>query len=130
MTLTSHICGGTILVGGSGEQAHQYCDRCGAYTYDLDAPLPTGIDAVANRAAYDAGDLESAAAEARMGGASVTFYPAHVAAEIMARRPDLRTDDGSTAIRAILTWDTTLTADDAIEIIDASTADTSAEWLR
>ena len=55
-----HDCGGTILMGGAGGQAHQYCDRCGAYTYDLDADaLPPGTDAAANRRAWDSGDLQS-----------------------------------------------------------------------
>jgi len=58
--LRYHKCGGAILVGGSGDQAHQYCDRCGAYTYDLDADaLPTGTDADANRRAWDSGDAQS-----------------------------------------------------------------------
>ena len=59
MANNTHICGGTILVGSSGEQEHQYCDSCAAYTYDLDGALPSGMDAEANRAAWDAGDIES-----------------------------------------------------------------------
>jgi len=59
MENNTHICGGTILVGGSGEQEHQYCDSCAAYTYDLSGDVPSGIDAEANRAAWDAGDIES-----------------------------------------------------------------------
>src|SRR5690606_28166573 len=51
-----HDCGGTILVAGSGEERHTYCERCGAYRYGQDvASLPTGTDPVANRAAWDAG---------------------------------------------------------------------------
>ena len=41
----THVCGGTILVGGSGnyDLAHQYCDRCGAFTHDVQADqLPDG----------------------------------------------------------------------------------------
>ena len=59
MANNTHICGGTILVGNSGEQEHQYCDSCAAYTYDLDGDVPSGMDAEANRAAWDAGDIES-----------------------------------------------------------------------
>ena len=52
-----HVCGGTILTGGSGQQAHSYCDRCGAFAYDYtDEELPSGTDPKANRAAWDAGD--------------------------------------------------------------------------
>lgn len=53
---TTHECGGTILVGASGEQAHHYCDHCGAYRYDsCDGDMPTGTDSRANRAAWDEG---------------------------------------------------------------------------
>jgi len=71
--MTTHICGGTILGGGSGKQKHQYCDRCGAYTYDLAADqLPDGTDSDANEVAWDAGDDESPAAadDARSRGRS------------------------------------------------------------
>ena len=55
-----HVCGGTILLGAPGTQnAHRYCDRCGAYTYDIDDRLPGGTDATANQAAWDAGDDSS-----------------------------------------------------------------------
>ena len=57
--MTVHDCGGTILVGGSGAQTHQYCDRCRAFTYDLDADVPDGTDERANLAAWDDGDDES-----------------------------------------------------------------------
>jgi hypothetical protein len=63
--LSYHVCGGTIGHGGSGETRHKYCDRCGAFTYDLDADLPTGTDRAANRAAYDNGDDESPAEATR-----------------------------------------------------------------
>lgn len=116
----THVCGGTILAGGSGDQEHQYCDRCGAYTYDMDADVPDGTDEPANGAAWDAGDLGSPVAV-------TDTYPTAIATEIMARRPDLANDAGCTAIRAILTWDGTLTADDAIAIIDEATADAAAE---
>jgi hypothetical protein len=56
---TRHNCGGTILEGGSGEQRHKYCDRCRAYTYDMDAAMPTGVDSATNRAAWDDGDEAS-----------------------------------------------------------------------
>lgn len=50
-----HECGGTILAGGVGVLAHNYCDRCGAYQYvSDDEPFPRGIDAAANLAAWDA----------------------------------------------------------------------------
>ena len=53
-------CGGTILSGGAGEQAHDYCDRCGAFRYDsADEPFPSGSDRDANRRAYDDGDDRS-----------------------------------------------------------------------
>lgn len=58
-----HACGGTILSGGVGEQAHHYCDRCRAFAYG-EADVPDGTDESANRAAWDAGDDESPAAEA------------------------------------------------------------------
>lgn len=63
-----HVCGGTILSAGCGDQAHSYCDRCGAFTYTGD--VPEGSDRAANRAAWDAGDDRSpepsAAQAARM----------------------------------------------------------------
>jgi hypothetical protein len=59
--LTYHACGGTILTGGSGDQAHEYCDRCGAFRYvSDDAPtFPAGTDETANRNAWDAGHERS-----------------------------------------------------------------------
>lgn len=55
-----HVCGGTILAGGSGEQEHQYCDRCAAYTHDIESDLlPDGIDQAKNTAAWDAGYMQS-----------------------------------------------------------------------
>ncbi len=59
MPTTTHLCGGTILTGGAGEQAHRYCDRCRAYTHDLSADVPSGTDEAANRAAWDAGEEQS-----------------------------------------------------------------------
>jgi hypothetical protein len=60
MNKTNHPCGGTILTGGSGEQAHHYCDRCGAFAYDsyLDEgnAFPDGTNKTANQEAYDAGE--------------------------------------------------------------------------
>lgn len=53
--MSAHVCGGTILVGGTGEQEHRYCDRCRAYTYDLDAEMPGGTDRAANVEAFDRG---------------------------------------------------------------------------
>jgi hypothetical protein len=51
-------CGGTVLTGGSGEQAHIYCDRCGAFTHNTEnSELPTGTDREANRAAFDDGEF-------------------------------------------------------------------------
>jgi hypothetical protein len=60
-TQTLHGCGGTILASGdTGEFAHSYCDRCGAYAYDSDArDFPTGTDRHANQVAYDAGEDRS-----------------------------------------------------------------------
>lgn len=58
----THTCGGTILIGGSGEQAHSYCDRCRAFLYnsaDDAEDFPTGTDIEANRAAWDDGDERS-----------------------------------------------------------------------
>lgn len=60
---TYHECGGTIIVGGSGEYEHQCCTRCGAYTYDMGGEVPSGTDAAANQAAYDTGDYCSPDAE-------------------------------------------------------------------
>lgn len=58
-----HECGGTVLVGGTGEDRHYYCDRCHAfaYTYDLgdDVSVPSGIDRILNKSAFDAGDIAS-----------------------------------------------------------------------
>ena len=60
MTEYHDNCGGTILIGGNvGEDRHQYCDRCGAYAYKINATLPTGTDEKANQQAWDAGDSES-----------------------------------------------------------------------
>jgi len=59
-TTTHQNCCGTVAKGGSGEQEHQYCDRCGAYTYDMDAEdLPSGTDERLNQAAYSNGDEQS-----------------------------------------------------------------------
>ena len=58
--MTTHICGGTILLGDTGDLAHQYCDRCGAYTHDLAADqLPGGTDSDANELAWSNGDEQS-----------------------------------------------------------------------
>jgi hypothetical protein len=60
----THICGGTILLGDSGDLAHQYCDRCGAYTYDIAADrLPDGTDSDANELAWIDGAEQSPAQE-------------------------------------------------------------------
>lgn len=60
MSLTLHICGGTILSAGTGDHAHCYCDRCGAFAYGSDpASVPAGTDQDANKAAWDAGDEAS-----------------------------------------------------------------------
>ena len=61
MTRQHRHCGGTILSGGTGESAHEYCPGCHAYRYldDPDAALPTGTDLSANRAAWDRGDARS-----------------------------------------------------------------------
>jgi ribosomal protein L37E len=57
---TRHECGGTVLVGGEGEQEHAYCDRCGAFRYTEDSSaFPTGTDKAANNAAWDAGKTRS-----------------------------------------------------------------------
>lgn len=53
-----HACGGTILVGGAGEQRHRYCDSCRAFVYG-DGDVPSGVDPVANRKAWDNGDESS-----------------------------------------------------------------------
>lgn len=64
--LSYHACGGTILHGGTGEQAHSYCDRCRAFAYDsADEPVPDGTDREANRQAWDDGEDTSPAAEVR-----------------------------------------------------------------
>jgi hypothetical protein len=52
--LPLHACGGTLLAGPD----HSYCDRCAAFAYD-GAPVPSGTDRAANRAAWDAGDEAS-----------------------------------------------------------------------
>lgn len=57
-TMTHSGCGGTLLVsGGSGEQKHEYCDRCGAFRYcdGGDDDFPTGRDEAENRQARDDG---------------------------------------------------------------------------
>ena len=51
-------------------------------------------------------------------------YPKSVAQEIAALRPDLCAND---AVSVALTADPTLTADEAIAILDEATAETSAE---
>ena len=59
---TTHVgCGGTILVGGSSDDRHEYCDRCGAYRYshDNDGDFPRGTDRGRNQASWDAGDERS-----------------------------------------------------------------------
>lgn len=63
MEYATHICGGTILGGGSGEQAHIYCDRCGAFTRDPDdiedGQLPSGTDKGSNEQAWNAAEESS-----------------------------------------------------------------------
>lgn len=51
-------------------------------------------------------------------------YPAHVAAEVVARRPDLCSGD---AVATVLTTDPTLTADQVIAILDEAAEDWAAE---
>lgn len=60
-THTLHGCGGTVHTGGSGDEAHHVCDRCGAFAYDsvYEGALPSGTDKVANQAAWDAGEDQS-----------------------------------------------------------------------
>lgn len=62
-----HDCGGAILMGGSGEQKHIYCDRCGAFSHDPDDieanRLPSGTDPGRNQEASDAGEESSPEAE-------------------------------------------------------------------
>jgi hypothetical protein len=58
--LRTHDCGGTILAG----PGYRYCDRCAAFTYFNNMPIPGGTDRDANRAAFDAGEDESPDAEA------------------------------------------------------------------
>lgn len=67
MDTTTHTCGGTILHGGAGLDAHSYCDRCGAFVYDsaTDPTMPTGTDKAANEAAYNDGDERSPEAAAQ-----------------------------------------------------------------
>ena len=57
-----HACGGTLLIGGSGDGEHYYCDRCRAFIYATEggaADVPDGIDKAANREAWDNGDDSS-----------------------------------------------------------------------
>ena len=55
-----HRCGGSLRSGGSGEQQHWYCLRCGAFAYDSDpASVPAGTDPIANKAAWDEGSERS-----------------------------------------------------------------------
>jgi len=64
-SLHYHCCGGVILGGGSGEQSHSACERCGAFQYDTDeGEFPTGTDAGANQEAWDGGDSRSPEAAA------------------------------------------------------------------
>lgn len=65
--MTKHICGGTILTGGAGAQQHQYCDRCGAFTRDLEGALPDGTDPEANQTAWDMGQNESPSGDEKEG---------------------------------------------------------------
>ena len=53
-------------------------------------------------------------------------YPAHIAAEVSALRPDLAAND---AIAAVLTTDPTLTASEVIEILDQAAAEYAADHL-
>ena len=89
---TTHVCGGTILVGGSGDLEIQYCDRCGAFTHDMEADLPDGTDADANEQAWSDGDEQSPDAVghitadhiiaefAELGIAAYWEYPGYVSA--------------------------------------------------
>jgi len=57
-TRVLHVCGGDVLVGGSGEERHVFCSRCGAFTFE-GQHLPSGTSRKANRAAWDRGELSS-----------------------------------------------------------------------
>lgn len=53
-------CDGEVLTGGYGEYEHQYCDKCHAFTHDMDAEeLPSGTNEAANRKASDNGEYAS-----------------------------------------------------------------------
>ena len=62
-TMIHEDCGGTIYSGGLGsdEEAHDVCDRCGAYRYDADDDdtFPSGRGRARNQAAWDDGDERS-----------------------------------------------------------------------
>lgn len=55
-----HDCGGTVLWSSCDGDDYYYCDRCHAFRYGSEGEgLPRGTDPEANRAAWDAGELES-----------------------------------------------------------------------
>jgi hypothetical protein len=57
-------CGGAIGIAKEHDgTAYLYCDKCGAFTMDADAELPTGSDRDANRAAWDNAEDRSPDAE-------------------------------------------------------------------
>lgn len=73
---------------------------------------------------------DDATVEVRVGGTTIAswreepVYPAHVAREVAAIRPDLCGDD---AVAAILTADPALTAQEVIDALDEATEDYAAD---
>lgn len=55
MTQIHDFCHGFILRHKHDLKEYDYCQTCGAFTYNIDGDFPTGTDKKANKAAWDNG---------------------------------------------------------------------------
>jgi len=60
---TAGLCRGRVLIGGSEIETdgriHKYCSWCAAFTFAMDADLPSGTDLLANDRAWQDGKKQS-----------------------------------------------------------------------
>ena len=55
-SMATHECGGVVRAYSDG---FRHCDGCGAFTFNPDAPFPTGTDWGAHRDAWNDDDYRS-----------------------------------------------------------------------
>ena len=58
-SMAFHECGGAIMTAELDGKEYHYCDRCAAYTFDLNRKFPSGMGEAAIREAWDGGDIHS-----------------------------------------------------------------------